>query len=143
MIERDFQSIVTHTFMVQNGFCYKIPDTSYDQQRPYDCYGFHDGMTYVMELKWLQKPQAFNFARLEQHQIDNLIRTYEIMGDNVRACFIVGVEYSRMDKRAYVFTNDQLYDIRKRKEEKRNLLKKDFSNLPYLKIKNRIVQGLL
>lgn len=134
--------MVTHTFTTQNGWCYKIPDVGFDL-KPYDCFGFHNGMSYVMELKWLPKPQAFNFNRLEQHQIDNLIQTYEIMGDNVRACFIIGVEYSRMDKRAYVFTNEQLYEIRRRKENKENILKKEFSNLPYLKIKNRIVQDFL
>ena len=142
MLEKDFQSIVTHTFNSQNGWCYKIPDNGFDT-KPYDCYGFHDGMSYVMELKWLNKPQAFNFNRLEQHQIDNLIKTYEIMGDNVRACFIVGIDYGRLDKRVFIFCNDQLYDIKKRKEEKKNLLKKDFQNRPYLKIKNKIVQDLL
>ena len=100
-------------------------------------------MTYVMELKWMSKPQAFNFSRLEQHQIDNLIRTYEIMGDNARCMFIVGIDYGRTDKRAYVFCNEQLYEIARRKKEKRNLLKKDFNELPFLKIKSRIVQDLL
>lgn len=132
---------MTHTFNSQDGWCYKIPDNGFDQ-KPYDCYGFHDGMTYVMELKHLNKPQAFNFSRLEQHQIDNLLKTYEIMGDNVRACFIVGVEYSRLDKRAYVFCNEQLREIARRKKEKKNILKKEFDSLPFLKIKNRIVQDL-
>ena len=142
MVEKDFQSIVTHTFNSQDGWCYKIPDSGWDL-KPYDCYGFHNGMTYVMELKWMSKPQAFNFSRLEQHQIDNLIRTYEIMGDNARCMFIVGIDYGRTDKRAYVFCNEQLYEIARRKKEKRNLLKKDFNELPFLKIKSRIVQDLL
>ena len=141
MLEKDFQSILTHTFTSQEGWCYKIEDAGFSP-KPYDCYGFHDGMAYVMELKWMNKPQAFNFSRLEQHQIDNLLRTYEIMGDNARCMFIIGINYSRLDKRVFIFCNEQLKEIARRKKEKRNLLKKDFDNLPFLKIKNKAMPHL-
>lgn len=139
MLERDFNSIITKTINEAGGYSFKIPDsfsmtTGYHSKNPYDIFGLYQGKFLALELKWLQKPQAFNFTRLEQHQIDNLIKSYEIMKDNSFCALVIGVDYGRNDKRVFVWSNDELYKIRQRKEEGISILKKEFDTLPYVKI---------
>ena len=134
MLESDFNSIVTKSFNSQGGYGFKIPDerstiTGFHSKNPYDVFGLREGKFWAWESKWMNKVQSFNFNRLEQHQIDNLIKAYEIMGDNSVCVFAVGVDFGRADKRIFVWGNSELYNIRERKLSKNNILGKEFQKL--------------
>lgn len=141
MVESEFNSIVTKSFNNQGGYAYKIPDTfslttGYHSKNPYDIFGMYKGKFVSWESKYLQKPQAFNFDRLEDHQIDNLIKSFEIMAPNVLSVFAIGVDFGRGDKRVFLWSNEDLYNIRERKKSKKSLLKKEFESLDnYVKIR--------
>lgn len=144
MIESDFNSLVVRSLNSQGGFGYKIPDTFsvYTKQRnkaPYDIYGYFNNRFLCCESKWLQKPQAFPLTRLEDHQIENLIKAHEMI-PNAYALFLIGVDFGRNDKRVFVWKNDDLYNIKDRKQNKDNILKKEFESLQnYIRIsKNQI-----
>lgn len=141
MIESEFNGIITKSFNNQGAYAYKIPDTfsmttGYHSKNPYDIFGFYQGKFVAWESKWLNKPQAFNFDRLEEHQIENLIKSYEMMRPNVLSIFAVGVDYGRSDKRVFIWANEDLYKIRDRKINKNSIFKKEFDSLTnYVKIK--------
>ena len=140
MIESDFNSIVTKSLNSQGGFGFKIPDerstlTGFHSKNPYDIFGLFDGHFIAWESKYLQKPSAFNFNNLQEHQIDNLIKAFEIC-PNAISRFAIGVNFGRADVRCYFWKNEDLYDIKARKDNKKNILKKEFENLDnYIKIK--------
>lgn len=140
MLESDFNSIVVRSLNQQGGYGYKIPDTFsvYSHQRntaPYDIFGYYNGKFVCCESKWLQKPQAFNLNRLEDHQITNLIKAYELMRGNGISLFVIGVDYGKGDKRVYRWKNEELYNILDRKNNKQSILKKEFEqNEDYIKI---------
>ena len=144
MLESDFNSIVVKS-LNEKGFGYKIPDTFsvYTQQRnkaPYDLFGYYDGKFICCESKWLQKPQSFPFTRLEDHQIENLIKAYEFLGVNAISLFLIGIDFGRNDKRVFYWKNEDLYIIRDRKNKKENILKKEFENRQnYIKIQKNLI----
>lgn len=134
MLESDFNTIVTKSFNSQGGHGFKIPDerstiTGFHSKNPYDVYGLYKGKFWAWESKWMNKVQSFNFNRLEEHQINNLIKDYEIMGDNSLCIFAIGIDFGRADKRIFVWGNSELYNIRERKFAKKNILGKEFQNL--------------
>lgn len=134
MLESDFNSIVVRSLKESNGYGYKIPDTFsiYTKQRsqaPYDLFGYSQGKFICCESKWLPKPQAFNLNRLEDHQIENLIKAYEILRENCISLFLIGVDFGRNDKRVFYWKNKDLYIIQDRKINKNNILKKEFESL--------------
>ena len=139
MVESDFNSLVVKSLNNQGGFGYKIPDTFsvYSKQRnkaPYDIFGYYKGRFVCCESKWLQKPQSFPFTRLEDHQIENLLKAHEMV-ENSLSLFLIGVDFGRNDKRVFVWKNTDLYNIDKRKKEKDNIYKKEFESLQnYVKI---------
>lgn len=133
MLESDFNSIIVKSLNTQGGYGYKIPDTFsiYSQQRnkaPYDIFGYYKGKFICCESKWLPQPKAFPLTRLEEHQIENLIKAYENIENSI-ALFIIGVDFGKSDKRCYIWKNESLYYIRERKENKKNILKKEFEQL--------------
>ncbi len=145
MVESEFNSIITRSFMDQGGYAFKIPDTfsmstGYHSKNPYDIFGIYRGMFVAWESKYLQSPGSFNFKKLQDHQIENLILSYEMMTPNVLSVFAVGVDYGRGDKRVFIWKNESLYDIRDRRISGRSILKKEFDSLSnYVKIrKNKI-----
>ena len=98
-------------------------------------FGLFDGHFIAWESKYLQKPSAFNFNNLQEHQIDNLIKAFEIC-PNAISIFAIGVNFGRADVRCYFWKNEDLYDIKARKDNKKNILKKEFESLDnYIKIK--------
>ena len=134
MLESDFNSIVTKSFNSQGGYSFKIPDerstiTGFHSKNPYDVFGLYKGKFWAWESKWMNKVESFNFNRLEDHQIDNLIKSYEIMEGNGISVFAVGVDFGRNDKRAFIWGNSQLYIIREKKNAKKNILGKEFKEL--------------
>lgn len=142
MIESDFNSIVTSSLNSQGGFGFKIPDerstlTGFHSKNPYDIFGIFDGHFIAWESKYLQKPKSFNFKDLQEHQIDNLIKAFELC-PNAVSIFAIGVNFGRADIRCYFWKNEELYTIRDRKNNKRNILKKEFESLDnYIRIKKK------
>ena len=139
MLESEFNSIVTKSLNNQGGFGFKIPDerstlTGFHSKNPYDIYGLYKNNFVAWESKWMNKPQSFNFDRLEEHQIENLIKSFELI-DNCLAVFAVGIDFGRNDKRVFIWKNKDLYNIKERKENKSNILKKEFEQRKnYVKI---------
>jgi penicillin-binding protein-related factor A (putative recombinase) len=134
MLESDFNTIVTKSFNSQGGYGFKIPDerstiTGFHSKNPYDVYGLYKGKFWAWESKWMNKVQSFNFSRLEDHQIDNLIKSYEIMDGNGISIFAIGVDFGRADKRVFIWGNEELYIIKERKLSKKNILGKEFKEL--------------
>jgi len=134
MLESDFNSMVTKSFNSQGGYGFKIPDerstiTGFHSKNPYDVYGLYKGKFWAWESKWMNKVQSFNFSRLEEHQIDNLIKSYELMEGNGISVFAIGVDFGRADKRVFIWGNEALYIIRERKLSKKNILGKEFKEL--------------
>lgn len=143
MKEREFNSIISRSLNIE-GLGFKIPDTfsTGNLKHPsllFDGFGYFKGNLICWESKYLQKPQAFNFNKLQEHQINNLIGFYE----NVDSCislFLIGVNYGRADNRVYYWANEDLYNIRKRKAEADNILKKELDTLTnYLVIKKGVI----
>ena len=145
MLESDFNSIVTKSFNSQGGMGFKIPDerstiTGFHSKNPYDVYGLYGGKFWAWESKWMNKPQSFNFNRLEEHQIDNLIKAYELMKGNGISVFAIGIDYGRADKRVFIWKNEDLYEIKERKNQGNNILKKEFDSLEnYIKISKNLI----
>lgn len=145
MLESDFNSIVTKSFNSQGGYGFKIPDerstiTGFHSKNPYDVYGLYGGKFWAWESKWMNKPQSFNFNRLEEHQIDNLIKAYELMKGNGISVFAIGIDYGRADKRVFIWKNEDLYKIKERKNQGKNILKKEFDSLEnYVRISKNLV----
>lgn len=140
MIESDFNSIVTKSLNSQGGFGFKIPDerstlTGFHSKNPYDIFGIFDGHFIAWESKYLQKPESFNFKELKDHQIDNLIKAFELCPTAV-SIFAIGVNFGRADVRCYFWKNEDLYTIKDRKNKRKNIFKKEFESLDnYIKIK--------
>lgn len=134
MLERNFTSVVTHTIKAYGGWAYKIPDSGYDT-KPFDITAIYKGQPLALELKWLTSPKAFNFTRLENHQIANLLEAWKA---GAWAALVIGVDYGRSDKRIFTFANSQLPMIDMRKKQGQSILKKEFNSLPFIPLKNRL-----
>lgn len=144
MLESEFNSIVTKSLNKQGGFGFKIPDerstiTGFHSKNPYDIYGIYKNHFVAWESKWMNKPQAFNFDRLEEHQIDNLIKSFELL-DCCLSVFAIGIDFGRNDKRVFIWKNKDLYNIKERKENKNNIYKKEFEERKnYIKISKGLI----
>lgn len=134
--EAEFNRVVSSS-LNKSGYGYKIPDTfssnGMRSKAPFDGFGWYKGKAIYWESKYLPEVRAFNFDRLENHQIKYLIDAYETV-ENCVSIFIIGVNFGRGDIRCFVFKNEDLYKIRERKIKKQSLLKKEFEKLPYIKI---------
>jgi penicillin-binding protein-related factor A (putative recombinase) len=109
---------------------YKIPDDGSSigigGKRPFDGFGASKGFPVYWEGKYLHKVEAFNFADLKQHQIDNLIALKKEI-PYAKCLFIIGIQWAPRELRAYVFEN--LQEIAKRKEEKQSIYAEEFREL--------------
>lgn len=115
----------------EEGFAFKIPDTvSYVSKKhpdlPFDIFGICNNKPIYIESKFLNEPKAFNFNRLEQHQIDNLCKCKDLCPSSI-CLFLVGVVFGRGDIRVYYF--DDPYYIRDRKACKLSISKKEFQSM--------------
>ena len=117
----------------QQGWAYKIPDqvsltTGFGAPKPFDIIGIYRdikgvGHPLYAESKLIKQPSAFNFNRLEDHQIENLLKCQKLL-PNALVLFLVCVDFGRAEKRVYFYKNMQyLYE---RKQNKRSILKKEF-----------------
>lgn len=100
---------------------YKIPDESsfgtsntYSSIRCFDGIGMlpanifggdKDKLNFICwEAKFLKKPGAFSFKRLQPWQNDYLLKYSK--AEEVKSLVIVGIDYGRSDKRVFVFRWD-------------------------------------
>lgn len=147
MKEREFNTIVARSFNTLGGFGFKIPDSGQylngnvtHAQSPYDGYGYFNKHFVCWESKYLNSPSAFNFNNLKEHQINNLIYFYENIPDRCYSLFLIGVNFGRGDIRCFYWINDDLYKIKGRKNNKENILKKDFLAFDnYIKVKKGVL----
>ena len=122
----------------RNGFGHKIADTvSYNSHKhsdlPFDIFGIYNGKPVYIESKFLKEPKAFNFSRLEEHQIKSLIKCKKLCPD--AACLLlIGVVFGRGDIRVFYFDDTEyLYD---RKLHRQSILKKEFESMTnYVSVK--------
>lgn len=106
-------------------------------QKPFDGIGIYNGQSVYWEAKNLKKAEAFNFNRLENHQINNLL-TVQKLNPSSLTLLLIAVDFGRADKRVFVF-KDMDY-INKRKENKESIKKKEFENRKnYVVIKKGLI----
>jgi penicillin-binding protein-related factor A (putative recombinase) len=119
-------------------FGHKISDNGIHGKLPCDGFGMYGSKPFYWEAKILPKPMAFNFNRLEDHQMEALSTIKRLGGDAVITAFIICVDYGRGDKRVFIYTD--MEEIAKRKELHLSIKKKEFdSNTSYVKIKNALI----
>lgn len=131
--EADFCVVVKHSLI--NG--YKIPDPnnlySSTSKRVFDGIGsiiFNNELKFVCwEAKYLKKPSAFNFNRIEEHQ-SYYLSEYSKTG--VLSFLILCVNYGRADKRVFIFKWDNNMDDLYKSGFSIHL--KNLNKLPYNKI---------
>ena len=126
--EAAFNTIVTHSLT----FGHKIGDqgstiSGYHSKNPFDGFGIActdlGNFAVYFESKYLREPSAFNWNRLEDHQIDSLLTCKKLLPDCL-ALFLICVDFGRADKRVFVF-RDMDY-INNRKQLKQSITKKEF-----------------
>lgn len=143
--EAEFNGIVSKSLNI-SGYGFKIPDTVSSitfkhADLPFDGFGFfidNNGKGYPVywESKFLKEPSSFNFNRLEDHQIESLMKFKKAIPDCL-SLFLICVDFGRGDKRVFYFKD--LDEINKRKIEKKNIFKKEFLELKnYVKIKKGV-----
>lgn len=141
--ESEFNTVVKKSLDLK-GFGHKISDVGQIEhgKLPFDGFGCFNDKMVVWESKFLSSPQALNLNRLEEHQIYNLLKVYNSFEDKERVCslFLVGVVFGRNDIRCFYWKNEDLFILNYRKENKNNILKKEFESIDnFLPIKKGIV----
>lgn len=139
--ERDLNSLITRSIN-KKGFAHKISDSvslksSQSNKLPFDIFGIYNGKPVYIESKFLKEPKAFNFSRLEEHQIKSLIKCKKLCPD--AACLVlIGVVFGRGDIRVFYFDDPEyLYD---RKLHRQSILKKDFESMTnYVSVKKDLI----
>lgn len=140
MKESDINTIIGHSL----SWAFKPPDgPTLKGYNPFDGFGAlrgdinSQGFPVYWEAKHLKKPMSFNFNHLKSHQIQNLVSLKEILPNSL-TLFCICVTYKRTEHRLYIF-RDPHY-ILMRKQEKRNILKKEFdARRNYLLIKKKYI----
>lgn len=137
MLEKDFNTIFRRSL----DWGYKISDAGgqLSGQKPFDGFGMLDGTPIYFESKFLPKPMSFNLNRIEDHQIDNLLKISKLNND-IHCVIVLCVDWGRSDKRVFIFSN--MEEIFKRRVEGKNFLKKELETLPYYHIKKGVVEDI-
>lgn len=143
MNEADLNTIVKNSVNETiGGWAYKIPDPQGQQaisavQRPYDGFGFLNYSPLYWEGKFQKGYKAFNFKRIEDHQIDNLTIAQVLSKKNkipVYSCVALGVWQSREYFDVFFFDIESLNQLIG--SGKKSILKKE---LEHLKVKGMCV----
>ena len=125
--EREFNSCIGRSL----DWHFKIPDDS-RCEKPFDGFGIVNGKSIYWEAKFIHQPEAFNFHRLEDHQLRNL-REIKSLNPDAICIVIIGVVFGRGDIRAFIF--DDLDEIARRKEFNVSIKKKEWLQISdYLKV---------
>jgi len=122
----------------------KIPDPTFEFSRtiarPFDGFGVLVNISANAPVYWEAKFsnhfQVFDLSRIEQHQIDNL-RAIKALLPNSYCWIIYGVKVGRNDNRVWIF--DDIHRINERRNERKNILKKELENFPYYPVKNQLI----
>ena len=138
MREKEFTTRLHKIFKDNGAWIWKIRDDGF--LNCFDAVGCYKGIPLAFEYKFLPSPKAFPFTRLEEHQIQNLKEHWKAGG---WSALVIGVCYGRGDIRVFVYANEQLPMIEQRKKEKKNILKKEFDNSTYMKMKERNLDDFL
>lgn len=136
--EAEFNTIVTRSLT----FGHKIGDqssslTGFHSKNPFDGFGIAEtdlgNFPVYFESKYLKEPSAFNWNRLEDHQVSSLQKCKRLLPDCL-AVFLICVDFGHADKRVFVFKDiDYIFN---RKLEKRSITKKEFlSRKNFVRIK--------
>lgn len=126
--EREFNSCIGRSL----DWHFKIPDDS-RCEKPFDGFGILNGQSIYWEAKFLRRPEAFNFSRLEDHQLYHLKKIKELNPEAL-CLLIIGVVFGRGDIRVFIF--DDLDEIAERKAKKESILKKEWTTKEnYLAVK--------
>lgn len=133
MKEKDINSVIRKSFAEQGDYAFKIPDSgSYVEgyvthtKLPYDGFAYYNGKFVVWESKYLSKPMSLNLQRLEDHQIEALLKTKHCLNESI-ALFLVGIKWSSRETRVYAFKDVDM--INTRRNNKNNILKKEWESL--------------
>jgi hypothetical protein len=134
MIEKDLCKIIVNSLE----WGYKIPDPQRTEvyrsaKRPFDIVGTIKNKPCYIEAKILNKPQCFNFDKLQPHQIDSLMHVKKTCPDSY-CLLVIGVVYKRGDLRVFVYDNP--FKIAERKVNKFNITKKEFEETNYIAVKD-------
>jgi hypothetical protein len=140
--ESELNTIIKNSLV----FGFKIPDVASDFSitiaKAFDGFGVskdtdikhvstHTYVPVYWESKFANHFKSFDLSRIEQHQIDNLVKLKYLM-PYAKCWIIYGVKVARGDNRVFIF--DDVEDIKLRKKEKRNFLKKELEGLFYYKV---------
>ena len=123
-------------------WAFKIPDnpTNAFIANAFDGFGLYKGKAIYWEAKYLAKPMSFNFNKLANHQIDNLLKIYNLSlsQDNIIPLILIAVNFGRADVRIFYYKDMQ--EIYNRKLNKQSILKKEFENAKnFIKIKKSLI----
>lgn len=125
--EAEFNTIVTRSL----SFGHKIGDqrstSGYHIKNPFDGFGIAStelgNFPVYFESKYIRNLSAFNWNRLEDHQIDALLACKHLLPDCL-VLFLICVDFGRADKRVFVFRDIDY--INSRKQLKQSITKKEF-----------------
>ena len=139
--ERELNSVITRSIN-RNGFAHKIADSvslksSQSNKLPFDIFGICNQRPVYIESKFLKEPKAFNFDRLEDHQLESLIKCKRSC-PYARCYLLIGVVFGRGDIRVFYF--EDLDYIYLRKTSKMSITKKEFLSLSnYVQVKKGMI----
>lgn len=144
MKENDFNGLVTKTFNNnENAWAYKIPDPQgmaalSSIKRPCDIIAVYNNESYYIESKLLKNEfLAFNFSRIEEHQIYHLTR---IKKSNPNTLCLIFVAYwvSRKIYEFFVFDIDFILEQMK---TNKSILKKKILEMRNKNMSIKISKG--
>jgi len=138
MTEAEYCTIIKNSLEHITEVGYKIPDptNSFNTtiKRPFDMIGSFKGKALYIEVKAMNGLHSFNLKKIQDHQIQNLLLYHTHVTDSL--CWIaLGCYISRGDNRLYIFNNIDI--IAERRNNKKNILKKELEKLPYYEIHNK------
>jgi penicillin-binding protein-related factor A (putative recombinase) len=128
MKEKDLNTIINNSFK-ELGFSHKIADPigGTGIQNPFDGFSVLQGKQWYWEAKLLKGYQAFNFNKIENHQLESLRLIEDHSCSHTRCLFIVGIWEAYKYTHIYIF--DFKYIEEKKFDGKKSILKKDFQDL--------------
>lgn len=128
MKESQLNTIISNSLKTI-GWAYKISDPMGGTgiQNPFDGFGVYNKYSIYWEAKLLKSYQAFNFKKIESHQLKNLIDINNILLNNCYTIIVLGIFESRKYFDVYFF--DIKYIDKLIKNNKKSVLKKELLEL--------------
>lgn len=135
MKESDLNRIIKLNINEQDGWCEKISDSAgiaakMASKNPFDLFGITENYIFYFESKLSKKWEAFAFSRIEDHQINNLLKIREIVSSTnfpVLTCITFAIWLPRKDIELFVFSIGLIEKLIK--EGKKSINKKELEKL--------------